>query len=66
MKPELIIFLECCKYVGYFVRNIANGTNKRQAKMRLAQAKIDARNAQEPAYDIWQGTSADFDISVRG
>lgn len=66
MKPELIIFLECCKYIGCFVRNIANGESKRQAKMRLAQAKINARKAIKPAYDVWQGTSADFDISVRG
>lgn len=66
MKPELIIFLECCKYIGFFVRNIANGESKRQAKMRLAQAKIDQRKVAKPVYDIWQGTSADFDISVRG
>lgn len=66
MKPELIIFIECCKYIGCFVRNIVSGESKRQAKMRLAQAKIDARKVTSSAYDIWQGTSADFDISVRG
>ena len=48
-----------------FVRNIANGESNWQAKMRLAQAKIDQRKVAKPVYDIWQGTSADFDISVR-
>lgn len=66
MKPELVIFLECCKYVANIVRHITSGESKRQAKMRLAQAKIDARKGAKPDYDIWQGTSADYDISVRG
>jgi hypothetical protein len=70
MKPEVIIFIESCRYAALLLRQLLTGEYKRINTMRKAQAKIDSRNLARKqavqAFDLWAGTSADYDISTRG